>query len=347
MERITLRPGPEEANYTTQLVVDIANDLGAIEKVFLEVQAVQRTLTTDEMSELVGGVISRLGEGSVQEAMQIAMSAAASLNTNSDSKDTSNQPTTTLASVEEANNSRKQLRATAVAGVSLVKAKTVDSVKQSGCTIAALTESSDEISSDTQTTAMGFVSGVTDTLKQYTDGSHGETPSVEDTISSARCIVASMANVGEAAQKSFQSSIKTANEVFGQHNESHEIDYDLPVTTLMSMMYELSTTTESPVTATEVAATAAALEAAVDAVRDVSRNAHIASNAIAGSLLTSQAPGQPPVVLKAKSFELQAERELVETAGNSTSRTQDGSFKMPSIGNILGNKSVDFIDKKI
>ena len=346
MKDIILRPGREEANFTTGIVVEISNYFGAIEKVFLEVQVKQKTLTAKEMSELVEGVKSRMGEGNVDQGRQIAMSAAAALNANATSAEDIDYATTTLASIEAASDSRKKLRAAAVTAISSHKCKTVDCLKQTFCTTAALTDASDEVTQDTQRTAIGSMSDMTDTLKQYTDGSNGEPPSVKDTLNSASCLIAGLANVGEAAQKSFQTSMTKADEIYGRHNDSYVTDYDMSPTTLTSMMYELSTVTESPVTAIEIATTAAALEEAVDVVRDVSKKTYAATKAVAGSLLKSQAPGQTPVKFRTKSLELQAERKLFESAGNSETKTKDGSVKMPSMSSILGNRKTDFVDTK-
>lgn len=57
--------------------------------------------------------------------------------------------------------------------------------------------------------------------------------------------------------------------------------------------------------------------------------------------------GQDPIVISTDTMELQAGRVLAEDANNKTSRTKSGGVMMPSLGSMVGNKTINFIDQKV
>ncbi|KAK7065489.1 hypothetical protein SK128_007199 [Halocaridina rubra] len=57
--------------------------------------------------------------------------------------------------------------------------------------------------------------------------------------------------------------------------------------------------------------------------------------------------GQAPVMIKSDVFDMLAGRELSESIGNKTTRTDSGSFKLPSVSALAGNNTPDFLDQKV
>lgn len=352
MDKLVLGPGEEASNYSVNVFVDVAHELGAITRTSLAITVRPLRLQSEDMNQFLESASTDLSNlisnGDVQKGWQWAAAIASTMNAAPETGKSGDLTTTTAAPITttmspSGDAGRAKLRDDLAAAVTSTPVDTLDDIQLSANTMKHVTKQKNEVSASNQLKSTEFMTSTANTLTKFADGDNGDRPSLVDTISSASAIMGCMTNVRSAASDAYKNTVNNAKQIIAEHNET----YNGTTESILKTMSYLTTTTESPTTVAILTSTAAAVEAATGQVRTVTNSLVDVTAIVSESLLQSQVPGQAPVVIATDSLELTASRVLAEAANNSLAKVKNGGFKMPGLDTLMNDSSSGFMDQKM